>query len=137
MRALLWLLLVAASVAVPVGEPVALASDDWCDTDPILLIHTPAGRLVPVFVTVGAHNILFTPDTLLGSLLVSYTAAPASNGAATNVSVVVSVPPSLLDPSFATRATVSTGALGTGTVYARATGTSGAPSALTFQLPYG
>jgi hypothetical protein len=137
MRSLLWLLLVVASVAVPVAAPVAFASDDWCDTDPILLIQTPAGRLVPLYVTVGAHNILFTPDTLLGSLLLSYSVAPASNGAATSVSVVVTVPPSLLDPSFATRATVSTGALGAGTVYARAVGTSGIPTALTFKLPYG
>ena len=136
MRGLLWLFAVVALLVMSIAAPVANASDGWCDTDPILLIHTPAGRLVPVYVMVGAQNLLFTPDTMLGSLLLSYTAAPTSNGSATNVSVVVTVPPSLLDPSFATRETVSTGAFGTGTVFARAAGTSGTATALTFQLPY-
>jgi hypothetical protein len=115
--------------------PVALASDDWCDSDPILLVRTPAGNLVPVFYNVGARNLLFTPSTLVGGLGVSYTVVPTSGGAATKVTVVVTVP-SLLFESFATRDIVSTGAFGTGTIYASTTGVSGQPMTSTFQLPY-
>jgi hypothetical protein len=127
-----WLVIVLAATQAP----VALASDGWCDTDPILVIHTPAGNLVPVFVTVGAQSLLFTPNTLLGSLAVSYTAVPTGDGTATSVTVNVSVPPSPLAQSFATRDAVSTGAFGSGTVYARATGVSGTTTTSRFQLPY-
>lgn len=139
MRGLLGLFLLVIPLiplAIVTQAPVALASSDWCDTDPILVIHTPAGNLVPVYVTVGAHSPLFTPNTLLGSLVPSYTAVPTSNGAATSVRVVVTVPPLPLDPSFATRDTVSTGVMGTGIVYAQASGVSGNAMTSTFQLPY-
>ncbi len=135
MRSLLWsFLLVFPLIVLSPSPPAALASETWCDTDPILLIQTPAGRLVPVFVTVGAQSVVFTPNTLLGSLLVSYTAAPARGGTATKLTVVVNVPPSQLQPSFATRATISAGALGSGTVYARGTGVSGSSMISTFEL---
>jgi hypothetical protein len=114
---------------------VALASDGWCDTDPILVVHTPAGNLVPVYYNVGAQSLLFTPDTLLGALQVSYTAVPTHGGAATKVTIVVTVSSLMFQP-FATRDIVSTGAFATGTVYAYTSGVSGQAMTSTFKLPY-
>jgi hypothetical protein len=135
MRGLLWSFLLVITLAVATQAPVALASDGWCDTDPILVIHTPAGQLVPVYVMVGAQSLWFTPDTLLGSVVLSYTAVPSSNGSATHVKMGVTVP-QLLVQSFKTRDTVSTGVFGTGTVYAYADGVSGSTTTLSFQIPY-
>jgi hypothetical protein len=134
MRGLLALSLLLGLTLAP-QAPVARASDGWCDTDPILVVHTPAGRLVPLYVTVGAQSLLFTPNTLLGSVVLSYTTWPTSDGA-TGVSVDVNVLPSLLASSFSTRQTVSTGAFGSGTVYARGFGVSGVATMLSFELPY-
>src|SRR5438128_11931446 len=96
--------------------PAALASDGWCDSDPILVVSTPAGNLVPVYYNVGAQSLLFTPNTLLAALVPSYTAVPTRKGTATWVSLSVTVPTLVLNQSFATRDIVSTGAFGTGTV---------------------
>jgi hypothetical protein len=135
MRGLLALFLVLGLI-VAVQPPIARASDGWCDTDPILVVRTPGGRLVPLYVTVGAQSLLLTPNTLLGSVVLSYKAVPTADGAATEVSVVINVRPSLLDRSFLTRQTVSTGAFGSGTVYAHDYGASGAPTTLFFEVPY-
>ena len=118
-----------------VPTQAAFASDGWCDSDPILVVRTPAGNLAPVYYNVGAQSLLFTPNTLLAALVMSYTAVPTSGGAATKVTLVVMVP-SLLDQSFATRDIVSTGAFGTGTVYAYTSGVSGEAMTSTFKLPY-
>jgi hypothetical protein len=135
MRGLLALCLVLGLI-LAVQPPIARASDGWCDTDPILIVRTPAGRLVPLYVTVGAQSLLFTPNTLLGSVVLSYTAVPTADAAVTEVSVVVNVRPSILASSFSTRQTVSTGAFGSGTVYARGYGVSGVPTTLVFEVPY-
>jgi hypothetical protein len=136
MRALLCLLLLVVTLTGAIHAPLALASDGWCDTDPILVVHTPTGRLVPVYVTVGAHSLLLTPDTLLGSVVLGYSAAATSNGKATQVTAVVYVPRLLLSGPFETRSMVSSGAFGTGTLYAQAQGVSGEPITLVFELPY-
>src|SRR6266699_3544566 len=124
-----------AMFVMTVPTQAAFASDGWCDSDPILVVHTPAGNLVPVYYNVGSQSLVFTPNTLLGALVMSYTAVPTSGGAATKVTLVVMVP-SLLDQSFATRDIVSTGAFGTRTVYAYTSGVSGEAMTSTFKLPY-
>jgi hypothetical protein len=129
------LLVMLVMTSLTLLSPAALASDGWCDSDPILVVHTPAGNLVPVYYNVGAQSFLYTADTLLGALGMSYTAVPTSGGAATKVTLVVTVP-SLLFQSFATRDIVSTGAFGTGTVYAYTSGVSGQAMTSTFKLPY-
>jgi hypothetical protein len=137
MRSLLRSVVIVVLLMVTMQAPLVQASDGWCDTDPIMVIRTPAGRLVPVYVTVGAQNLLFTPNTLLGSLVLSYTAVPTKDGTATRVAAVVNVPSSpLYGSSFATRNTASTGAYGTGLIYAQASGVSGQPTTLKFVLPY-
>jgi hypothetical protein len=95
------LLVMLVMTSLTLLSPAALASDGWCDSDPILVVHTPAGNLVPVYYNVGAQSFLYTADTLLGALGMSYTAVPTSGGAATKVTLVVTVP-SLLFQSFAT-----------------------------------
>ncbi len=111
----------------------AAADNEWCDTDPLLVIQTPAGNLVPVYVDVGAQSSAYTVDTLASSLQMAYRASSASNGAATLVQVYVTVP-TLGVSSFATRELVSSGALNTGTLYAQTQGTSGQTMTATFSL---
>ncbi len=135
MRSLLVPVAFLAMFFMTVPTQAAFASDGWCDSDPILVVRTPAGNLAPVYYNVGAQSLLFTPNTLLAALVMSYTAVPTSGGAATKVTLVVMVP-SLLDQPFATRDIVSTGAFGTGTVYAYTDGVSGQTMTSTFKLPY-
>ena len=134
MRTRLTSLLLVFWIVFATQAPAAQASNQWCDSDPILLIQTPAGRVVLVYVTVGAQSALYTPNTLLSSIQPAYTAAPKSNGAATRVSVFVTVPALLLDPSFATRVIISSGPYGTGTVYSRVDGVSGKEMTSVFDL---
>jgi hypothetical protein len=138
MRSLLLSLALLVLLVMTSPAAAALASDGWCDTDPILVVQTPAGNLVPVYVNVGAQSLLYTPNTLLGALVMSYTAVPTSGGSATKVTVSVTVPtlPLAADKSFRTRVTVSTGAFGTGTVYSYTSGVSGKAMTSTFKLPY-
>ncbi len=137
MRSLCVSLSLLVTLVMTSPAPAALASDGWCDSDPILIVRTPAGNLAPVFYNVGAHDFLFTPNTLVGALVAAYTVVPTSGGTATLVSLTVTVPPPLLlKQSFATRDIISTGAFGTGTVYASTIGVSGQPMTSTFQLPY-
>jgi hypothetical protein len=136
MRSLLRSVVTVVLLMVTMHATPAFASDGWCDTDPILVIHTPAGLWVPVFVSVGAHSLFFTPDTLLGSLVLSYAADSTSGGKATKVAAVVHVQSPLVGSPFETRNTVSTGPYGTGSIYAQASGVSGEPTTLTFVLPY-
>jgi len=134
MRTGLTSLLLAFWIALATQAPAAQASSQWCDSDPALLIQTPAGGVVLVYVTVGAQSAIYTPNTLISSIQPSYTAVPKSNGAATRVSVFVTVPASLLDPFFATRVIVSSGPYGTGTVYSRVQGVSSEQMASVFDL---
>jgi hypothetical protein len=127
------LLAVVVAVLVLVGgAPPAGASEDWCEFDPLVLIATPGGRLVPVYVLTGAAGLAHLP--LVTAARYDYAAAPTAGGTATLVKLEVLVPPTATGGTFATRATVSTGPAATGTVLASATGTSGQPMKLTFKL---
>ena len=113
--------------------PVAWAWDEWCDSDPILLIRTPAGNLVPVYYLTGVQGTTNLVGGLLGNLSASYTVEPAKGG--TRVAVRVTVPNGLLGATYATRLKASSGPLGTGTVYGATTGTSGEAMQVQFSLP--
>jgi hypothetical protein len=111
----------------------ASASDGWCDTDPVLVITTPSGVPVPVYVdtgALGAEHLAAAQTARMG-----YTAASVANGSATNVKVTVMVSPDAFSNSFETRSAVSTGAFQTGTVYAETTGYSGQLMKMEFVLP--
>jgi hypothetical protein len=134
MRALMMALAAALALLGP-GAPVAHAWDEWCDTDPILVVITPQGAKVPVFYLTGVYGERNVVAGLLGNLSASYTVQPAGSG--TRVEVRVTVPDRVpgAESDFPTRVKVSEGPLGTLKVYGTAQGTSGEPMTVTFTLP--
>jgi hypothetical protein len=102
----------------------------WCDWDPLVLVVTPSGNIVPVYDSVWTSS-----PVSLGVPLESYTVARAySNGKpVTAVDMTISVPAGLLF-NFSTMDEVTTGLLGNGTLLARAYATSGTPVQLKFTL---
>lgn len=110
----------------PLGAPAAWAGDEWCETDPLLLVRTPAGQLVPLYYLTGVQAPAYVGNGLLAALSASAAAAPAPGGG-TRVVVSVTVPPGADGASFPTRLTVSTGPWGTLTVYGTTTGAAGTP----------
>jgi hypothetical protein len=115
------------------GAGAAEASDEWCDTDPLLLIETPQKHTVLVYYMTGVQTPLQVGLALLGLLTVSYTAVPAQGGG-TQVTVNVLVPNGLLGTRYPARLTVSSQAMGTGTVYGRDTGLTGEALTVQFHL---
>jgi hypothetical protein len=116
--------------AAQLVAPRASAGAQWCDTDPAVVIITPKGAIVPVFVNNGAQGIEHLPAVLLASM--TYTVVPAPGG--TLVHLVVVVPNDLFAKGYTTRSVASTGPLGTGIVYAKAAGVSGKAMQLDFTL---
>lgn len=114
------------------GAAAPAAAAEWCDTDPLVLIATPGGALVPVYVTTGALGVEHLPAVLAASI--AYTAQPVASGTATLVHLEVVVPDDAFDAHFPTRTVASTGPLATGTIYASAEGFSGTRMATTFTL---
>ncbi len=109
------------------------ASDGWCDTDPILVVTTPGGSHVPLYVNTGARGTQHLPAAQLAEI--GYTARPTADGRSTNVTVTVVVPNDALSSHFRTRAGVSTLPFQTGTVYAHTLGYSGQTMTMHFVLP--
>jgi len=130
--------LIALAVLVAAGWQAApaQAAAEWCDTDPLLLIVTPGGQIIPVFVLVGARG----PEHLLSAqaaslLMTSQTTRSVDGGRATQITVTVVVPNDLFGRGFPTRAAVSSGPLGSGIIHADSDGQSGAPMTMRFTLP--
>jgi len=124
---------VVAGVLTVATAPAALASDTWCDIDPVQLVITSGGKLVPIFVTNSARSLLYVPQLLLARI--SHTTKSVDGGRATMVTVSSTVPNGILGETFATRSVVSSGPLGLLTVYGTNTGTSGTPMIVQFKLP--
>ena len=124
----------APAAALTLPTPV-FASETWCDVDPVQLVITSGGRLVPIFVTNGAPSLLYAPQLLLAHI--THTTESVDGGTATLVTVNVTVPHALFGRSFPTRSVVTSGPLGLLKVYATATGTSGGPMVMRFKLPIG
>jgi hypothetical protein len=130
----------ALAAAAVRGVPVARAGDEWCDTDPVQLIRTDDGWLLPVavFYTPGAQvrSLLDLPRLLAlltGTLLTVRSASqPVPEG--TQVTLRVTVPTGT-GPAFATRLVVSRGPGGTLTRYAEVAGQSGQEMVAQFLLP--
>lgn len=104
----------------------------FCDWDPLILVVTPGGHIVPVYASVWTSSPL-----QLGIPLPSYTASRVYDSAGkphTAVDMTISVPTGLLF-RFNTYNMATSGLLGTGTVYAAKYGTSGTPVHLKFTLP--
>jgi hypothetical protein len=132
------LLIVALGVLLALSGTVApaKAGAEWCDTDPLVLVQTPGGAIVPVFILVGAQGLEHLPAALAASLLAtSHTVETTLGGRATDVTLQVTVPDDLFARGFPTRATVSSGPLGSGKIHAKAEGKSGTTMILRFTLP--
>ena len=124
------------SVAIFGSTPRAVGAAEWCDTDPVLVIETPGGALVTVYLLVGALGAEHLPAAQAASLLAANeTVKSVAGGQATRVTVTVTVPDDPFASGFPTRATVSSLPLGSGVVYDATEGTSGAPMTLRFTLP--
>lgn len=123
----------ATATALTVATaPAALASETWCDVDPVQLVITSGGNIVPIFVTNGARSLLYLPQLLLARI--THTVKSVDGGTASLVTVSVTVPNGLLGTRFATRSVVSSGPLGLLKIYASTTGTSGTAMTMQFTL---
>ena len=111
---------------------VAQAGEQWCETDPLVVITTPGGALVPVCVTNGAAGLEHLLLVQLAEM--SYTAARVDGTKATLVKLLVTVPTGWGGQRFATSSVVSTGPFKTGMVLGAATGQSGKPMRIEFKL---
>jgi hypothetical protein len=126
---------IAATALAAVAAPSAMASEGWCDVDPIQLVITSGGKLVPIFVTNGAPSLLYVAQLLLAKM--STSVQSADGGTSSLVTVKVTVPNGLFGKVFSTRTVVSSGPLGLLKVYGTATGTSGRTMTVQFKLPVG
>jgi hypothetical protein len=125
-----------AAVATTATSPAAFAgSSEWCDIDPVVLIETPKGNLVPVFNTMGVRGLRYQAAMLAAQ--VEYTVQPADGGRKTLVKLDVTVPEGpLWGRGFDTRTVISTGPLGTLTILGRAEGRSGRAMRVQFTLDW-
>jgi hypothetical protein len=127
-------ILIAAAVAcclLGIARPAGAAAE-WCEYDPVVLVITPAGALVPVFVTNGAQGVQHSIAAQLAEM--RYTTQPAESGKATLVSLRIMVRGDLFAEKFPTRSTASTGPLATGSIFGRVEGSSGNTMSLSFVL---
>ena len=103
----------------------------YCDWDPIVLVITPAGHIVPVYDSVWTSSLLD-----IGLPLEIYTTSrvyDAQGNPETAVDMAIYVPTGLLFRYYVNDM-VTSGPLGSGQVYASKGGTSGTPVHLKFIL---
>ncbi len=112
--------------------PTAGAMGQWCEEDPLVVIQTPGGSQVPLYVTNGALGEEHLPAVLLAAI--DYTTQSTDGGQATVVKLWVTIPDDVFDGHFETRSTVSDGPAKTGTIYAQAQGFSGQTMWMEFKL---
>lgn len=123
--------MLAAVLTASLGSGAA-AGDQWCEWDPVVVITTPGGSIVPVYVTNGAEGAEHSPAVLVARM--SYTAQPTWDGGGTLVHLTVVIPGDHFG-DFAAASVVSSGPLKTGTIFAGTTGRSNAPMQMVFALP--
>ena len=112
--------------------PRAAAGAEWCEVDPLVVITTPGGSVVPVYVINGAQGTEHLPALLAAKMM--YTAQSASSGRATLVWMSVLIRDDVLGSHYPTRSVVSTGPLTTGIILGSANGYSGRAMYLWFML---
>jgi hypothetical protein len=124
------ILALAITLLIP-ATPVQAAAE-WCEQDPLAIIITPKGAIVPVFVTTGARGLEHLPAVLLAEI--RYSAEPTRSGEGTIVRLDVLVRDDLFAERFETRTTVSSGPLKTGAIHGEAYGESGSVMRVRFRL---
>src|SRR5215213_9438499 len=68
LRAAIVVILLGVVLVMPAGQ---VRAAEWCDTDPLVLVRTPAGYLVPVYILVGAQGLQHLATVQAASLLVA------------------------------------------------------------------
>ena len=104
---------------------------EWCETDPLVILTTPQGNSVPVYVSEYTHGAQYQPnldDTIITSV------ATSTRAGGTQFDLYVTVPEAPVAGHFATRAVASTAPDGAGVVYDTATGRSGLALHLKFTV---
>jgi len=126
------LLAAALAAGILVSSPASAGAwATYCDWDPLVLIVTPSGHVVPVYDSVWTSGVLKP-----GLPLESYTASRVygkHGRPETAVDMTIYVPTGLL-LSYQVHDMVTSGLLGSGAVYAQANGMSGTPVHLKFTL---
>jgi len=112
--------------------PTASAGEQWCEWDPVVVITTPGGSTVPVYLT----NRVASPEHLPFAVLAEtrYTAEPTPDRRGTHVHLFVLIRSGALVGSSATHSIASSEPFKGGTVYAQASGHTGRPMELVFDL---
>jgi hypothetical protein len=125
-----WAPILLVLLCLTAVDSPAHAGDQWCEDDPLVLITTPGGSVVPVFVTNAGLGVEHLVAVQLAH--VSYTVQPTEGS--TLVRMVVVIPDDVLGSSFATRTTASTGPFASGAILANASGISGKAMNMQFTL---
>jgi hypothetical protein len=110
----------------------ALASLQWCEADPAVVITTPRGERVVVYVANRVDGAQGLPSAVTAEM--SYTAEPTPDGKGTHVRLMVQVR-SYVFRSFDVHSVASSGPSKSGTIYDEADGRSDTPLELVFDLP--
>ena len=118
-------LLVLVAHALP-----ASASNSWSDTDPVVVIATPAGHLVSVYVDNSTYGVEHLPAAQAARM--TYTVKHVGQG--TMVALTSTVPCDALSDNYPTRFAPSTGPFATGLVYGWSYGVCGQPMTLQFTI---
>ena len=120
----------ALAAGILVSSPASAGAwATYCDWDPVVLVVTPSGHIVPVYDSVWTSSVLEP-----GLPLESYTTSRVYDKHGhpeTAVDMTIYVPTGLL-LHYPVHDMVTSGLLGSGAVYAQADGTSGSPVHLKF-----
>lgn len=131
-------LVAVAAVPLAVWARPALAAEEWCEDDPAMLLTTPHGTHLLVYVTQAGQGLQHLGDLAAATLSYASTSTDRPDGPgglATVFHVFVTIPNDPVDGAFPARVTVSAGPLASGAIYAWASGTSGATFDLAFTVP--
>jgi hypothetical protein len=112
--------------------PVASAGAEWCEDDPLVVIHTAGGKDVPLHVTNYAEGKEHL--AALRTAHIDVQTEPAQRGQATRATITVQVADDGGRSPFRTRSVVSTGPNAAGTVLAQDNSRSGRAMVLRFTL---
>ena len=120
-------------LALAVLAPPASASNTWSDTDPVVLITTPGGHQVSVYVDNGTSP----PDHLAAAQLaqMGYSDKSVQSGRATAVTLTSTVACDGTGGTYLTRMIVSSGPYATGTIYGQDYGSCGQVMTTGFTIP--
>ena len=129
----LWLAVGVVLVLLAAAPSSASAGDTWCDVDPLVVVTTPKGNRVPIYVTTSALGVQHAPSLVVQAM--AYSARPTNGGTATYVGLVVTVPNDTFGSGYLTRTKASSGPLGTGKLHGTAEGRAGSGMFMSFILP--